>query len=278
MTRKFLIAAVACVISVSTLIITHKASAQGRIYPEPQIDRITDGERAAMLQDASARAAELQKELDEKSAPFDAEYAAVSAELKVASQPYRLRIEAIDEEKFNGLAAWIKEFNEFEARLQAATQSLREERDALQAQRDAETASVRAAWDEAINAPGIVDDKADEAEMNAALVRVAELRQEFVRIVAPFEKELAELNNKIDVVRATFMPESVALWTKRHQLIDSCNARSQAVRDEREAAVSHLREKAAAIVKRKYAAVGALQAAVVDANFEIFALTPRKAQ
>lgn len=83
---------------------------------------------------------------------------------------------------------------------------------------------------------------------------------------------------KIEAINATFKPESQALWRKRHQLIDSSAEKGKAVRDEREAAVPHLRQKAADVVRRKHAAVRDLQAAVVDANFEVFSLTTRRVQ
>ncbi len=104
----------------SALINIHSAAAQKGNYAEPQIDTMSDAERAVLIQAAKAKAEDLQKQLDDKSAPFDQEYAAHSAEFAVANAPFRLRLQAIEDEKFQGLEDWNKEQLAFIERRKAA--------------------------------------------------------------------------------------------------------------------------------------------------------------
>ncbi len=114
----------------------------------------------------------------------------------------------------------------------------------------------------------------EDSEAQDALARAESIARDYQAKAAPFEHVIAQFDDQIQAINVTFRPENAALWKKRYDLIDSCDARSAAVRHERDAQLEPLKRRGWDIVNRKHAAVGALQLAVVDANFEVFALMP----
>jgi hypothetical protein len=103
MKRKLLIAVVTLAMVFPALAITGNASAQSGDYPQPHVDTMSTGERAERLAAAQARALEIAVQIAEKDAPFDEEYAAYRAELAVAYEPFKRRLEAVESKKFQAM-------------------------------------------------------------------------------------------------------------------------------------------------------------------------------